>query len=310
MRLPRRIFLNVVIFVSSFLVVSYHLSSIVPQDGTVHNVLYRYLFRTIFLFRPRAPAAPCSRSFLLSYCSTPPLKRKIKFSLQTVPFVPTSAAFFSAAGGVVIGSTISVRCASRGKKMVVIGRTIRTFFCGRQVVIHSTICAVGKNQLLLSAAYFGISSAFQTCPDRVVIQRTFPAVWLLSGAQFPNCRILAAVVIDGTFLKKINRTAHSRYCYSRHNSFFPGQSGCYPAHNSQKSVILRRVLPWVVSLRTVCPAGAGVVIDGTIQGFFSTGCYSAHISPRQDFSIRPVGMLRTFLTFPFFAPGVVILDTF
>lgn len=106
MRLPRRIFLNVVIFVSSFLVVSYHLSSIVPQDGTVHNVLYRYLFRTIFLFRPRAPAAPCSRSFLLSYCSTPPLKRKIKFSLQTVPFVPTPAAFFLAAGGVVIRRTI------------------------------------------------------------------------------------------------------------------------------------------------------------------------------------------------------------
>lgn len=93
--------------------------------------------------------------------------------------------------------------------MVVIGRTIRTFFCGRQVVIHSTICAVGKIRLLLSAAHFGISSAFQTCPDRVVIQRTFPAVGLLSGAQFPNCRILAAVVIDGTFLKKstVQRTA-------------------------------------------------------------------------------------------------------
>lgn len=273
MRLPRRIFLNVVIFVSSFLVVSYHLSSIVPQDGTVHNVLYRYLFRTIFLFRPRAPAAPCSRSFLLSYCSTPPLKRKIKFSLQTVPFVPTQAAFFSAAGGVVIRRTFSAGAGQRGlesaaqfstgciviggtvcraasfiqvvilhtipesrrwnpphslrragllsaaqfrcgvhrgaKKMVVIGRTIRTFFCGRQVVIHSTICAVGKIRLLLSAAHFGISSAFQTCPNRVVIQRTFPAVWLLSGAQFPNCRILAAVVIDGTFLKKstVQRTA-------------------------------------------------------------------------------------------------------
>lgn len=273
MRLPRRIFLNVVIFVSSFLVVSYHLSSIVPQDGTVHNVLYRYLFRTIFLFRPRAPAAPCSRSFLLSYCSTPPLKRKIKFSLQTVPFVPTPAAFFSAVGGVVIRRTFSAGAGRRGlesaaqfstgciviggtvcraasfiqvvilhtipgsrrwnpphslrragllsaaqfrcgvhrgaKKMVVIGRTIRTFFCGRQVVIHSTICAMGKNRLLLSAAHFGISSAFQTCPDRVVIQRTFPAVGLLSGAQFPNCRILAAVVIDGTFLKKstVQRTA-------------------------------------------------------------------------------------------------------
>lgn len=267
MRLPRRIFLNVVIFCFLFL------SSIVPQDGTVHNVLYRYLFRTIFLFRPRAPAAPCSRSFLLSYCSTPPLKRKIKFSLQTVPFVPTQAAFFSAAGGVVIRRTFSAGAGRRGlesaaqfstgciviggtvcraasfiqvvilhtipgsrrwnpphslrragllseaqfrcgvhrgaKKMVVIGRTIRTFFCGRQVVIHSTICAVGKIRLLLSAAHFGISSAFQTCPDRVVIHRTFPAVGLLSGAQFPNCRILAAVVIDGTFLKKstVQRTA-------------------------------------------------------------------------------------------------------
>lgn len=93
-------------------------------------------------------------------------------------------------------------CIAGQKKMVVIGRTIRTFFCGRQIVIHSTICAVGKIRLLLSAAHFGISSAFQTCPDRVVIQRTFPAVGLLSGAQFPNCRILAAVVIDGTFLKK------------------------------------------------------------------------------------------------------------
>lgn len=92
-------------------------------------------------------------------------------------------------------------CIAGQKKMVVIGRTIRTFFCGRQVVIHSTICAVGKIRLLLSAAHFGISSAFQTYPDRVVIQRTFPAARLLSGAQFPNCRILAAVVIDGTFLK-------------------------------------------------------------------------------------------------------------
>lgn len=190
-----------------------------------------------------------------------------------MPFVPTQAAFFSAAGGVVIRRTFSAGAGQRGlesaaqfstgciviggtvcravsfiqvvilhtipgsrrwnpphslrragllsaaqfrcgvhrgaKKMVVIGRTIRTFFCGRQVVIHSTICAVGKIRLLLSAAHFGISSAFQTCPDRVVIQRTFPAVGLLSGAQFPNCRILAAVVIDGTFLKKstVQRTA-------------------------------------------------------------------------------------------------------
>lgn len=375
MRLPRRIFLNVVIFVSSFLVVSYHLSSIVPQDGTVHNVLYRYLFRTIFLFRPRAPAAPCSRSFLLSYCSTPPLKRKIKFSLQTVPFVPTQAAFFSAAGGVVIRRTFSAGAGRRGlesaaqfstgciviggtvcraasfiqvvilhtipgsrrwnpphslrragllstaqfrcgvhrgaKKMVVIGRTIRTFFCGRQVVIHSTICAVGKIRLLLSAAHFGISSAFQTCPDRVVIQRTFPAVGLLSGAQFPNCRILAAVVIDGTFLKKstVQRTAgiviHGTI------RFFPGQSGCYPAHNSQKSVFF-------------CGAsfhGLLVCAQFALQGpgLLSTAQYkdfSARVVIQRTFPrgrIFPSALLECcahFSLFLFFAPGVVILDTF
>ncbi len=114
-------------------------------------------------------------------------------------------------GGRGLLSAAQFRCGvhRRAKKMVVIGRTIRTFFCRRQVVIHSTFCAVGKIRLLLSAAHFGISSAFQTCPDRVVIQRTFPAVGLLSGAQFPNCRILAAVVIDGTFRKKstVQRTA-------------------------------------------------------------------------------------------------------
>lgn len=201
-------------------------------------------------------------------------------------------------------------CIAGQKKTVVIGRTIRTFFCGRQVVIHSTICAVDKIRLLLSTAHFGISSAFQTCPDRVVIQRTFPAVGLLSGAQFPNCRILAAVVIDGTFLKKstVQRTAgiviHGTI------RFFRGRAVVIRRTIRKNPFFLRRVLPWVVSLRTVCPAGAGVVIDGTIQGFFCTGCYSAHISPQQDFFIRPVGMLRTFLTFPFFAPGVVILDTF
>ena len=202
------------------------------------------------------------------------------------------------------------------------------------------VCIAGQKKWLLSGAQFGLFSEggrllstaqfarwvkfgycyrqhisefrllFQTCPDRVVIQRTFPAVGLLSGAQFPNCRILAAVVIDGTFLKKstVQRTAgiviHGTI------RFFRGRAVVIRRTIRKNPFFLRRVLPWVVSLRTVCPAGAGVVIDGTIQGFFCTGCYSSHIFPRQDFSIRPVGMLRTFLTFPFFAPGVVILDTF
>lgn len=129
MRLPRRIFLNVVIFVSSFLVVSYHLSSIVPQDGTVHL--------------PRLAAGV----FLLSYCSTPPLKRKIKFSLQTVPFVPTPAAFFSVPGWVVIRCTFSAGAGQRGLESaaqfstgcIVIGGTVCRAASFIQVVILHTI---------------------------------------------------------------------------------------------------------------------------------------------------------------------------
>lgn len=200
-------------------------------------------------------------------------------------------------------------CIAGQKKWLLSGAQFGLFFCGRQVVIHSTICAMGKIRLLLSAAHFGISSAFQTCPSRVVIQRTFPAVGLLSGAQFPNCRILAAVVIDGTFLKNPPYSAQPVLLFTA-QFVFSGAEWLLSGAQFAKIRFLRRVLPWVVSLRTVCPAGAGVVIDGTIHGFFSTGCYSAHISPRQNFSIRPVGVLRTFLTFPFFAPGVVILDTF
>lgn len=190
-----------------------------------------------------------------------------------MPFVPTPAAFFSAAGGVVIRRTFSAGAGRRGLESaaqfstgcIVIGGTVCRAGSFIQVVILHTIsgsrrwnpthslrragllsaaqfrCGVhrGAKKWLLSGAQFGLFSEggrllstaqfarwvkfgyfyrqhisefrllFQTCPDRVVIQRTFPAVGLLSGAQFPNCRILAAVVIDGTFLKKstVQRTA-------------------------------------------------------------------------------------------------------
>lgn len=267
-----------------------------------------------------------------------------------MPFVPTPAAFFSAAGGVVIRRTFSAGAGQQGLESaaqfstgcIVIGGTVCRAASFIQVVILHTIpesrrwnpphslrragllsaaqfrCGVhrGAKKWLLSGAQFGLFSA----GGRLLSTAQF-ARWVKFGycyrQHISEFRLLSKRVRTGLLSsahfrqwgcyrrhisEKIHRTAHSRYCYSRHISLFPGQSGCYPAHNSQKSVFLRRVLPWVVSLRTVCPAGAGVVIDGTIQGFFSTGCYSAHISPRQDFSIRPVGMLRTFLTFPFFAP--------
>lgn len=259
MRLPRRIFLNVVIFVSSFLVVSYHLSSIVPQDGTVHNVLYRYLFRTIFLFRPRAPAAPCSRSFLPSYCSTPPLKRKIKFSLQTVPFVPTQAAFFfgggrgcypahifcrSGAAGVGIRSTVFYRlyCYRRHSLPGSLFYTgcypahnsgepaleSPAQFTAGGVVIGSTIsvrCASrGKKKRLLSGAQFGLFSA----GGRLLSTAQF-ARWVKFGycyrQHISEFRLLSKRVRTGLL-----SSAHFR------------QWGCYRAHSFQTVEFWRLLL--------------------------------------------------------------------
>lgn len=258
MRLPRRIFLNVVIFVSSFLVVSYHLSSIVPQDGTVHNVLYRYLFRTIFLFRPRAPAAPCSRSFLLSYCSTPPLKRKIKFSLQTVPFVPTPAAFFWRRAGLLSGAHFLPERGSGGWNPR-----------------HSFLQAV-----LLSAAQFArqpllyrLLSCTQFRGAGVGIPRTvyggrgcyrqhnFGAVciagqkkWLLSGAQFGLFSAGGRLLSTAQFARWVK----FGYCYRQHISEFRllskrvrtgllssahfRQWGCYRAHSFQTVEFWRLLL--------------------------------------------------------------------
>lgn len=201
MRLPRRIFLNVVIFVSSFLVVSYHLSSIVPQDGTVHNVLYRYLFRTIFLFRPRAPAVPCSRSFLLSYCSTPPLKRKIKFSLQTVLFVPTPAAFFRRRAGLLSGAHF---LPERGSGVGIRGTVFYRLYCYR------------RHSLPDSLFYTGCYPAHNSGE---------PA--LESPAQFTA----GGVVIGSTISVRCASRGKKNGCYRTHNSdFFLQAAGCYPQH--------------------------------------------------------------------------------
>lgn len=214
------------------------------------------------------------------------------------------------AGGLLSAAQFRCGVHRRAKKMVVIGRTIRTFFCGRQVVIHSTICAVGKIRLLLSAAHFGISSAFQTCPDRVVIQRTFPAVWLLSGAQFLNCRILAAVVIDGTFLKKstVQRTAgiviHGTI------RFFRG-----------RAVVIRRTIRKNPFFCGASCRGLLVCAQFALQGpgLLSTAQYkdfSARVVIQRTFPhgrIFPSALLECcahFSLFLFSRPGVVILDTF
>ena len=236
MRLPQRIFLNVVIFVSSFLVVSYHLSSIVPQDGTVHNVLYRYLFRTIFLFRPRVPAAPCSRSFLLSYCSTPPLKRKIKFSLQTVPFVPTPAAFFFGGGRGCYPAHIFCRSGAAG---VGIRGTVCRAASFIQVVILHTIPGSRRWNPPHSLRWAGLLSAAQFrcgvhrgAKKMVVIGRTIRTLpaggRLLSTAQFARCGKL--IIVIGSTIRILGG--------------FPKVSkpGCYPAHISGSGVVIGRTV--------------------------------------------------------------------
>lgn len=75
---------------------------------------------------------------------------------------------------------------------------------------------------MLSAAQFGFWEAFQKWLNRVVIRRTFPSAGLLSSAQFPNCRILAAVVIDGTFLKNPPYSAQPVLLFTAQFGFFRG----------------------------------------------------------------------------------------
>lgn len=196
MRLPQRIFLNVVIFCFLFL------SSIVPQDGTVHNVLYRYLFRTIFLFSPRAPAAPCSQSFLLSYCSTPPLNRKIKFSLQTVPFVPTPSVFFGGGRGCY---PAHIFCRSGAAGVGIRSTVFYRLYCYR------------RHSLPGSLFYTGCYPAHNSGE---------PA--LESPAQFTA----GGVVIGSTISVRCASRGKKNGCYRAHNSdFFLRAAGCYPQHN-------------------------------------------------------------------------------
>ena len=178
MRLPRRIFLNVVIFVSSFLVVSYHKTA-------------------------QSTCRALQPELLLSYCSTPPLKRKIKFSLQTVPFVPTQAAFFSAAGGVVIRRTFSAGARRRGLESA-------AQFSTGCIVIGGTVCR---------AASF----------IQVVILHTIPGSRRWNP---PHSLRRARVVIGSTFSVRCASQGKKNGCYRAHNSdFFLRAAGCYPQHN-------------------------------------------------------------------------------
>lgn len=217
----------------------------------MHNVLYRYLFRTIFLFRPRTPAAPCSRSFLLSYCSTPPLKRKIKFSLQTVPFVPTPAGLLSGA------HFLPERCGG--------GWNPRHSFL--QAVLLSAAQFAGQLLLYRLLSYTQFRGAGIGIPRTVYggrgcyRQHNFGAVciagqkkWLLSGAQFGLFSAGGRLLSTAQFARWVK----IGYCYRQHISEFRllskrvrtgllsrahfRQWGCYRAHSFQTVEFWRLLL--------------------------------------------------------------------
>lgn len=177
MRLPRRIFLNVVIFVSSFLVVSYHKTA-------------------------QCTCRALQPELLLSYCSTPPLKRKIKFLLQTVPFVPTPAAFFFGGGRGCYPAHIF--CQSGAAGVGIRGTVFYRLYCYRR---HSL-----PGRLFYTGCYPAHNSGEPT---------------LESPAQFT-----AGLLSAAQFRCGVHRRAKKNGCYRAHNSdFFLRAAGCYPQHN-------------------------------------------------------------------------------
>lgn len=142
-------------------------------------------------------------AFLLSYCSTPPLKRKIKFSLQTVPFVPTPAAFFFGGGRGCYPAHIFCRSGAAG--VGIRGTVFYRLYCYR------------RHSLPGSLFYTGCYPA-----------HNFGEPALESPAQFTAGR----VVIGSTISVRCASRGKKNGCYRAHNSdFFLRAAGCYPQHN-------------------------------------------------------------------------------
>lgn len=121
---------------------------------------------------------------------------------------------------------------------------------------------------------------------------------------------MAAVVIDGTFLKKstVQRTAgiviHGTI------RFFRGRAVVIRRTIRKNPLFLQRALPWVVSLRTVCPAGAVVVIDGTIQGFFARVVIQRTFPRSRIFPSTLLECCAHFSLFLFSRPGLLYSTLF
>ena len=174
----------------------------------------------------------------------------MKFSLQTVPFVPTPAAFFSAAGGVVIRRTFSAGAGRRGLESaaqfstgcIVIGGTVCRTASFIQVVILHTIPgepALESPSQFTAGGVVIDSTISVRCASRGKKKR------LLSGAQFGLFSEGGRLLSTAQFARWVK----FGYCYRQHISEFRllskrirtgllssahfRQWGCYRAHSFQ-----------------------------------------------------------------------------
>lgn len=155
-----------------------------------------------------------------------------------MPFVPTPAAFFSAAGGVVIRRTFSARAGRRGLESA-------AQFSTGCIVIGGTVCR---------AASF----------IQVVILHTIPGSRRWNP---PHSLRRAGLLSAAQFRCGVHRGAKKNGCYRAHNSdFFLRAAGCYPQHNlrgGQNSAIV---------------IGSTFRNFVCFPNVSEPGCYPAHIS--------------------------------
>lgn len=175
-----------------------------------------------------------------------------------MPFVPTPAAFFSAAGGVVIRRTFSAGAGRRGLESaaqfstgcIVIGGTVCRAASFIQVVILHTIPGSRRWNPPHSLRRAGLLSAAQF---RCGVHRGAKK-WLLSGAQFGLFSAGGRLLSTAQFARWVK----FGYCYRQHISEFRllskrvrtgllssahfRQWGCYRAHSFQTVEFWRLLL--------------------------------------------------------------------
>lgn len=155
-----------------------------------------------------------------------------------MPFVPTPAAFFSAAGGVVIRRTFSAGAGRRGLESA-------AQFSTGCIVIDGTVC---PGRLFYTGCYPAHNSGE-------------PA--LESPAQFTA----GGVVIGSTISVRCASRGKKNSCYRAHNlDFFLRAAGCYPQHNLRGGYN---------SAIVIGSTFRNFVCFPTVSG---PGCYPAHIS--------------------------------